>query len=514
VDHLDEVIVQGMTHLSFEELQRVQEELHGVPAIIQKEEEELDTLLESFKYHCGRLKRGTAYEIAESVDKNYVCDRNFQLMFIRSNRYDPKASAEQAMRFLEMKMKLFGKDKVAKDITLSDLDDDDKSSLLAGSFQVLKYPDSSGRRILLELPGLSSWRTPENQLRARFYVFMHLAKSADKIGNVFVSYCIGEFRDTTNGAGFVEETRLGLACPNHWSGLHLAFDNRTEAIITKAAIAIMPARMRAITKLHSGSHTEVQYLLSTFGIARESLPIASSTNGAVLTNHLEWYQHCLKREQTCDSPDQMCQPGSSDVLFAGRRINGDGNVRLRSMAMQNAQSYNAGNPKERRVIVDTMVESIKGSGGRFLKLDIDGSSWIEVSMPEVREKIVQMYRNFRRPRASQQKAAGQPSAPPMPLEIADTLHLTDVLFGRQQSHEGNQKLRQLVENTAAEYDAATRGRKKQIVEELVTEIQQPGGRFLKQMKDGRYEVLSIETASAKIASHFRNYRRIQRERNE
>lgn len=513
--HLDEEIVQGMTHLSFEELQREQEELHGVSAIVRKEKEELDTLLEVFRFHCNRLKRGTAYEYAESVDKNYVCNKTFQLMFIRSNRYEPKASAKQAIRFFDMKKKLFGKDKLVEDITLNDLDDDDKASLMAGSFQLLKSPDSSGRRILLEVPGLSTWRLLENQLRALFYIFMHLAKSEDTIGTpgpVFLSYCIGEFRDKTNGAGFVESTRLALACPIHWSGLHLACDDRTDAILSRASIAIMPAQMRAKTKLHFGSHVECQYLLSTFGIKRESLPLAPSTDAMILTGHLEWYHHCLMRENTCDSPDQEYHPASNDVFFAGRRINGDGNVRLRSMALQNAQSYNSGNPKERRFIVDSMVDSIKGNGGRFLKLDIDGSSWIEVSVPGVREKIVQMFRNFRRPRASQQKAI-QSESNPMPLNIVDIMHANDVLFGRQKGHEGNRKLRHLVDNKAAEYDAATRGRKKEIVEELVAAIQQPGSRFLKRTQDGRYEVVSYETASMKVASHFRNHRRIKRERN-
>ncbi|KAL3936493.1 MAG: hypothetical protein SGBAC_008195 [Bacillariaceae sp.] len=130
-EDVDEEIVQGMTHLSFEELQREQEELHGVSAIVRKEKEELDTLLETFRCHCDHLKRGTVYEYAESVDKNYVCNKAFQLMFIRGNRYETKTAAEQAIRFFDMKMKLFGKDKLVKDITLNDLDDDDKASLMA-----------------------------------------------------------------------------------------------------------------------------------------------------------------------------------------------------------------------------------------------------------------------------------------------------------------------------------------------------------------------------------------------
>lgn len=514
-EDLDAVLVQGMTHLSFEELQQEQEELHGVSSIIKKEKEELDELLKSFSGHLDRLKSGTAYEYAESMDKNYVCNQNFQLMFIRSNRYEPKASAEQAIRFFDMKMALFGKDKLAKDITLSDLDDDDKESLRKGSFQVLRKSDSSGRRILLEVPGLMSFKTVMNELRARFYVFMHIAKSANSIGNqgqVFLSYCVGEFRDQSNGAGFVEMTRLGLACPIHWSGLHLACDDRRDAIIAKAGIAIMPSRMKAKTKVHFGSHCECQYQLSTFGISLESLPFAQTTNEMILDDHLEWYESCLKREQSCVTPDQKNEPKSNDVLFAGRRINGDGNVLLRSMAMQHAQLYDDGSIKVRRTIVDSMVQSIQSNGGRFLKLDIDGSSWVEVSVPEVREKIVQMFRNFRRSRTTtQQKMATRPPSPPPPDKIVVTLREGDVVFGRQ-GHEGNQKLRNLIESMSAEYDEATRGQKKELVEDLMKSILQAGGRFLKQISPSTYEELSNETASAKIGSHFRNYRRIQRDR--
>lgn len=382
------MLVQAMTHLSFEELQREQEGHHGVLARAEKEEKEVIRLLESFRDHLEKLKEGTAYESAESMDKDYVSDRKFQLMFLRRNDYDPKASAEQAISFFNAKLALFGTEKLAKDILLSDLSADDKFNLSGGSFQILRMPDSSGRRIVIELPSLRAYKSSENELRARFFLFMHLANlpSLSDKGFVFLSYCVGQFRDKLNGAGFVENVRLALAMPVRAAGIHFCCDDYVESQLAKASMCLLPRHWKAKTKIHYGS---------TFVIARDSSPLAPMTNDAVLKHHLTWYNQCLQCKQTrgpsCSGPI-VIEPNSNDVLFAGRRINGCGNLMLRSMTLQHAPSYAARNPKKRRVIVNSMIKSIRANdGGRFLKLDADGSSWIEVALPEARrEKIVQV----------------------------------------------------------------------------------------------------------------------------
>ncbi|CAJ1932623.1 unnamed protein product [Cylindrotheca closterium] len=159
-----------------------------------------------------------------------------------------------------------------------------------------------------------------------------------------------------------------------------------------------------------------------------------------------------------------------------------------------------------------MVEHISRKGGRFLKLDGDGSSWVEVSMPEVREKITQMLRNLRRPRVSQQQKGCFATANHLPLLDETDIAPNDVLLGRKVSNDGNKRLRDMVENMAAEYDAATRGRKKEVVDSLMEQIKSSNGRFLRQVEGGRWqEVIDDAVIFSKVSSHFRNYRRHNKE---
>eukprot|EP00526_Cylindrotheca_closterium_P026840 CAMPEP_0113629714 /NCGR_PEP_ID=MMETSP0017_2-20120614/15428_1 /TAXON_ID=2856 /ORGANISM="Cylindrotheca closterium" /LENGTH=51 /DNA_ID=CAMNT_0000540129 /DNA_START=15 /DNA_END=167 /DNA_ORIENTATION=+ /assembly_acc=CAM_ASM_000147 len=50
-------------------------------------------------------------------------------MFLRGNRYDTKAAANQMLKFFETKQDLFGTEKLTKDITIEDLDEDDIACL-------------------------------------------------------------------------------------------------------------------------------------------------------------------------------------------------------------------------------------------------------------------------------------------------------------------------------------------------------------------------------------------------
>jgi len=282
-------------------------------------------------------------------------------------------------------------------------------------------------------------------------------------------------------------------------------------------LTLISAELKAKTRVHYGSHTECQYRLTTFGIPRVALPFATIKNDIILEGHLAWYTQYLAEEQdptACtSSTNKEFEPNPHDVLFAGRKFRGNGNEVLRLRVMQHVPNYNGGNCKERRAIVDAVVEHINSKGGRFLKLDANGWSWVEMSRPEVREKVTQMFRNFRRPRATQQQKTSLPTSNHLPLLDEKDIAPNDVLFGRQVGHDGNQRLKHMVENMAAEYDAATRGRKKQLVDSMVQEIKSSNGRFLRQVEGRKWQqVLDDTVVFSKVSSHFRNYRRNNRER--
>eukprot|EP00980_Cylindrotheca_fusiformis_P017329 scaffold5380_cov131-Cylindrotheca_fusiformis.AAC.6 len=83
----------------------------------------------------------------------------------------------------------------------------------------------------------------------------------------------------------------------------------------------------------------------------------------------------------------------------------------------------------------------------------------------------------------------------------------DVLFGRVRSNVGNRALRSIVSSRLDEYNLLPKHFKARMAEEVVKEIGEFGGRFLKQNPAGDWEEVSLAEAVQKTAKTFRNCRR-------
>ncbi|KAL3936498.1 MAG: hypothetical protein SGBAC_008200 [Bacillariaceae sp.] len=185
-DDVEALLVQGMQSLTFGELQQEQEDLHGVSAELQEDAVAIDGLLHSLREHLHRIKKDTAYELAETKNPSYATRRDFEIMFLRGNRYDPKAAAEQMIRFFSMKLELFGTERLVRDITLQDMGKDDMETVMCGSIQVGKCLDRSGRAIVVAIPGIRSYRSIENDHRYLYYVLMQTMQETQNKGAVIV----------------------------------------------------------------------------------------------------------------------------------------------------------------------------------------------------------------------------------------------------------------------------------------------------------------------------------------
>jgi len=442
-EQVDSLLASALSSLSFVERQKQQEILHGVATEIPETEAMLKEAFETFEYHLQKVKRGSAYETAESLDFHYVSDRAFRLMFLRGNQFDAKAAAGQMIRFFDMKLNIFGREKLVKDITMNDLSEDDKASLRTGAFQLIGT-DQAGRIVWLNLPGLRAFRCPQNELRGRYYLYMDLLKSeqARKRGVVVVSYAIDRFGDSANGAGYVELVRQSLAMPFHHAALHNCVNDSKEYILVSAALAVVPARDRSRIRMHLGSHMEIQYILSTYGITTQLLPLAPMTNDVVLDRHLRWYHDCLARdtgnqqlgmmdaimpkfaEPCCNNlllnnneqrPDSMetqrkemfesvttsntgpaiiAHPGSDDVVL-GRNNKGLGNQSMMRLVKDRFGDYDTAGRGEKSSIANSIVQKIQAEGGRFVQQNLD-RNWEEVTNDFARSKISKCFRNHRR----------------------------------------------------------------------------------------------------------------------
>ncbi|CAJ1948891.1 unnamed protein product [Cylindrotheca closterium] len=502
---VDDHFTAAFNKLTFEERQRQQEVLHGVDEQIAEEATFIHSTLQELDNHLKRIKQGSAYEMAERLDPEYVSARAFRVMFLRGNKYDARISASQMLRFFEVKQKLFGVEKMVKDITLEDLDEDDRASLRSGWLQ-LHGKDRSGRLIFVQYPGLRLFKNLINELRGKFYFIMRLAQSeeAQLKGIVGVIYAVEELRDSTGGIGFVENTQVSLAIPVYVAGFHTCCSDVREYALFSLVVKVLPAKLISRNRIHCGSHLECQYRLCSFGISR--LQINALNRGLLMQSYLFGGDGANLPNSTSS---MAIQPNANDVLYTGNKTsNNPGNHYLRNLVIELWQVYDSASNEKKRVVVDEMVEKINSTGGRFLRTTSDEEPyWVESPIEEVRIKVAQMFRNQKRAikRVSSRQMNVIDGTP-----IAGSPLPSDVVFGKSHNTRGKEYMHHQIRERSEEYNALDRGTKATVVVAVMETIKGKGGRFLQPIpySDGFLEV-SDEKARERISKYFRNYRRIR-----
>lgn len=360
----------AMTKLSVREREKALDDLHGVVKA-SDDKEDADSArkwLEELDQHINEIKRGTIYEVAESMHRDYVTDRDFRMMFLRAVRYDPKAAAARIIKFLNLKQYLFGVKKLAKTISIDDLDDDDKACLRSGGYQLLPCTDTAGRLILFAMPSLMVDKAFQNELRARYYVIMTaLGSNQSQLqGFITVWYVLGKFSDNS----IRSNTGLLWDLPLRREGVHFCVNDMRVCLLGSVAVYRLPRALRSRSRIHVGSHLECQHALASFGIPRSALPV--SFNGEPLRDsHLVWLRHQQRSERNCQTCTKALNDDAevtyADVIFGrGRRIQEHiGNVNFRRLLERNRDAYDDCARPSRQDIAEDIVRHVKANCGRF-----------------------------------------------------------------------------------------------------------------------------------------------------
>ena len=149
-EEIDALVAAELSQLSAEEREKVFEDIHGVVGEVNGEDWSfMNACLDELENHLITKKKGTAYALAESLSKEYVTNKDFCVMFLRADDYDPNDAAERMIQFFELKKTLFGTDKLVKDITLDDLDSGSIECLKSGCAQISPHKDTAGRTVLV-----------------------------------------------------------------------------------------------------------------------------------------------------------------------------------------------------------------------------------------------------------------------------------------------------------------------------------------------------------------------------
>ena len=182
----ESLLAKELTQLSVQEREQVFHDVHGVSEVLKETPELLEAKLLELDYELSLISIKLAYEQARALSEEYTTGRTFRLMFLRAEKFHAKNAAARMVLYFEEKLKLFGRDKLARDIRLNDLDSDDMACLKSGYLTPLPGRDRAGRAVIFATAKLRAYRTPENMVRTiisfLFYILFYFLILCSPIG--------------------------------------------------------------------------------------------------------------------------------------------------------------------------------------------------------------------------------------------------------------------------------------------------------------------------------------------
>jgi hypothetical protein len=167
-ESIDSFLAKELNRLSLAEREKAYYDLHGVADVIEETPAGVDKCLADLEDEICKLEDNkNAYEMAKKVNPEYICGREFRLKFLRAERFVPKNAATRLVGFLEEKLKLFGPKPLARELLLSDLNQDDMVLLRAGYFSIVPLTDSAGRGITVQVPFFRGESSLEIRVRTK-----------------------------------------------------------------------------------------------------------------------------------------------------------------------------------------------------------------------------------------------------------------------------------------------------------------------------------------------------------
>jgi hypothetical protein len=149
----DALLAKATAAMSVQEREQSIHDVHGVSDVIHEEPGFVQAKLEDMEMELSKITRGKeAYVQAEAQNKECVICHKFRLRFLRAEFFNSRLAAGRMVRFFDEKKKLFGPDKLTKEIKLRDLDKEDRKFLDSGIFQIVPLRDPAGRRIIVVMP--------------------------------------------------------------------------------------------------------------------------------------------------------------------------------------------------------------------------------------------------------------------------------------------------------------------------------------------------------------------------
>ena len=393
---VDILLAKEFSKLSVLERSKTYEELHGVGECVEETPVFIEKALQQLDEEISKIRRKSAYELAEEQNKEYVTNPTFRIMFLRASAFHPGKAAARLVGYFEGILKYFGESLLTKRIQYSDLNSDDQACAKAGHLQILPSRDRSGRVVFTDIDPFQdkSYVTANNRLKACIHMWLMLAEDDEnqKRGLVVIVMQMGSL-DLARASLPVsrEFPRVLSWLPLRVCALHFCTDDAFLGSLFRVAVLGVPADSRGRHRCHIGTYTEIKYSLLGFGIPVDFLPFSQS--GAIKkTNLNRWIAKNISRDIELAYNGAFTGvdlPTRNDVLMGKGKPyqHHAGNVLLKDLVEANIDKYQAAHQSlDKMDVVLNVISTIKARSGRFLEKDDDGL-WREPHDVDVMDKV-------------------------------------------------------------------------------------------------------------------------------
>jgi hypothetical protein len=147
----ESLLTKELNGLSFEERERVYDELHGVSDIVDETPDFVAAKLQDMRDELEKIpkKNKKALDRALFLRPGLQNDDKSRLLFLRATRFDPVKAAGLMTRHFEHKLYLFGEHLLPARITVDNLGERETELLHTGAVVLLNSIDRGGRGVYL-----------------------------------------------------------------------------------------------------------------------------------------------------------------------------------------------------------------------------------------------------------------------------------------------------------------------------------------------------------------------------
>jgi hypothetical protein len=203
--------------------------------------------------------------------------------------------------------------------------------------------------------------------------------------------------DTFDHVLFQGVAKVREAIPIRDAAIHYCYSDPKFGAAVAFISRVFEADSRTRSRLHKGTHLEVQYDLLSYGIPNSALPLSADGVSRKKEN-MNFIRMRRAQEERIRSGDTTFQvivvPSRKDVLFGrGKPVQTHpGNLRLSYLVEEQIGLYLKGNRQEKGAITNNVYQTMKMDSTRFLRQDND-SVFFEVDEKTAIDKISHFFRN-------------------------------------------------------------------------------------------------------------------------